>query len=110
MTTLFINDGSGGNLYDYSFDDIKHDYGMLLKDFGVDDDLVKQFAKVLEYKARQAIADQMLEVYNDETLPKGLRDMYPPMIEKVLDGSDCSFATLQRIEYLMTGICRPLLP
>lgn len=63
-----------------------------------------------ELEARQAIAAEMLEVYNDETLPKGLRDMYPPMITKVLDGSDKSFATLQRIEYLTTGICRPLLP
>jgi hypothetical protein len=63
-----------------------------------------------ELEARQVIAAEMLEVYNDETLPQGLRDMYPPMIEKVLDGSDCSFATLQKIEYLTTGICRPLLP
>jgi hypothetical protein len=63
-----------------------------------------------ENEARQIIANEMLEVYNDETLPKGLRDMYPPMIEKVLDGSDQSFACLQRIEYLTTGICRPLLP
>ena len=63
-----------------------------------------------ELEARQAIANQMLEVYNDESLPKGLRDMYPPMIEKVLDGSDCSFTTLQKIEYLTTGIEYPLLP
>lgn len=63
-----------------------------------------------ELEARQAIAAEMLEVYNDESLPKGFRDLYPPMIEAVLNGSDRSFTTLQRIEYLTTGICRPLLP
>ena len=63
-----------------------------------------------ELEARQAIAAEMLEVYNDETLPIGIREMWWNMSQAVLDGSDQSFACQQRIEYLMTGICRPLLP
>jgi len=63
-----------------------------------------------ELEARQAIAVERMALYNDESLPVELREMYKKSAERVLDGSDKSFTTWQKIQYLTTGIEYPLLP
>ena len=50
MIKEFMDDGAGGNLYEYSKSDILNDYNLLIPIFGPDDPLVKDFKKVLDFK------------------------------------------------------------
>lgn len=45
----FEDDGAGGNLYDYSLNDIQSDYEMMLRDFGPMDIDVIRYKKVVQY-------------------------------------------------------------
>lgn len=64
-----------------------------------------------EQEARQLIADEIVsDICEDLSLPQALRDSYLLLAQSTVNGSNQSFACLQRIEFLMTGVCRPLLP
>lgn len=63
-----------------------------------------------ESQARKIIANDLLTLSMDDSLPTGMRKIYRDISANVLNGNDRSFTCLQKIEYLITGKSIPLLP